>query len=84
MEPSSPFPALHRFITSGGRIDVGRIDVIDCVAVASDAETLWVVINRRQDEALHELLKRLNDTLEQCLASDARSIDAAINGPLLC
>jgi hypothetical protein len=72
MEPSSAFPTLHRFITSGGTIDVGRIDVIDCAAVASDAETLWVALTRRRDEGFMDLLRRLNDTLEQCLARNER------------
>jgi len=72
MEPNSAFPTLHRFITSGGTIDVGRIDILECAAVASDADTLWVALTRRQGETLVELLKRLNDTLERCLACDER------------
>lgn len=68
MEPSNAFPTLHRFITTGGTIDVGRIDVIDCAAVASDRDTLWVALTRRRDEGLIELLRRLDRTLEQCLA----------------
>jgi hypothetical protein len=72
MEPTSAFPTLHRFVTSGGTIDVGRIDIIDCAAVASDADTLWVALTRRRGEELTQLLKRLNDTLEQCLARNLR------------
>lgn len=66
---NSPFPVLHHFITSGGTIDVGRIDILDCAAVASDALTVWVALSRRPGETLTELLTRLNDTLEQCLAN---------------
>jgi hypothetical protein len=68
MHADNPFPVLNRFVTSGGTIDVGRIESIDCAAVASDAEKFWVALTRRQDESLHALLTRLNDTLEYCLA----------------
>ena len=87
MEPTFPFPALHRFTTSGGTIDIGRIDLFECAAVASDAKTLWVVLHRREGEQLHEFLYRLNDTLEQCLARNERVIDAFARpkrGPLAC
>jgi hypothetical protein len=70
MQENTPFPVLNRFITSGGTIDVGRIDTIDCAAVASDANRFWVALTRRQGEPLHDLLQRLNDTLEYCLARD--------------
>jgi hypothetical protein len=70
----SPLPALHRFITSGGTIDVGRIEILDCAAVASDAQTLWVALTRRPGEMLTELLTRLNDALKNCLAH-GESID---------
>ncbi len=65
----SPFPVLSRFITSGGTIDVGRIDRIDCAAIATDANTLWVALTRRDQEDLMDLLARLNDTLDRCLAT---------------
>ena len=77
MEPLFPFPALQRFITLGGRIAVGRIAIIDCAAIAADPETLWVVPSRREGEALRDLLKRLNDRLEQDLARNVRPVDAA-------
>jgi len=63
------FPVLHSFVLSGGTIDVGRIDVMDCAAVASDAHALWVVLTRRDGESLLELLQRLDTTLAWCLAS---------------
>ena len=68
MHYETQFPVLNRFITSGGTIDVGRIETIECAAVASDAQKFWVVLTRRQDEPLSALLQRLNDTLEYCLA----------------
>jgi hypothetical protein len=68
MDPNTPFPVLNRFITSGGTIDVGRIDRIDCAAVASDAQQFWVALTRRDGEPFYDLLQRLNDTLEYCLA----------------
>jgi hypothetical protein len=77
MEPVLAFTTLHQFITSGGTIDVGRIDYIDCAAVASDTQTLWVLLVRREGEALHELLRRLNDTLERCLARN-ESVDELV------
>ena len=72
MDAVIAYPTLHRFIESGGTIDVGRIDVIDCAAVASDAATLWVALTRRDGEGLMELLRRLDDTLEMCLAHNQR------------
>ena len=72
MELNTSFPVLHRFITSGGTIDVGRIDRIDCAAVATDANTLWVALTRRDQEGFMDLLGRLNDTLGQCLARGER------------
>ena len=68
MNEFNMFPVLHRFVTSGGTIDVGRIDVIDCAAVASDAHNVWVLLMRRDGESLLGLLQRLDRTLELCLA----------------
>jgi hypothetical protein len=67
MYQDTQFPVLNRFITSGGTIDVGRIESIDCAAVASDSQKFWVALTRRRDEPLSALLQRLNDTLEYCL-----------------
>jgi len=72
MEANVAFPTLHRFVTTGGTIDVGRIDIIDCAAVASDNETLWVALTRRRHEGLIDLLRRLDDTLERCLERNER------------
>lgn len=69
MEQAIPFPVLHRFLSAGGSIDVGRIDVLNYAAVACDADAVRVVLDRRQGEALHELLQRLNDALDHCLRS---------------
>jgi hypothetical protein len=77
MEDIQLFPVLHRFITSGGTIDVGRIDVIDCAAVAADADTLWVVLTRRDGESFLGLLRRLDATLERCLARNEPVHEAA-------
>ena len=71
MEDLNLFPVLQRFITSGGTIDVGRIDVIDCAAVASDSDTLWAIVMRREGESLLGLLRRLEGTLERSLALSA-------------
>jgi hypothetical protein len=68
MEDINLFPVLQRFITSGGTIDVGRIDVIGCAAVASDSDTLWAILMRREGESFLGLLRRLEGTLERCLA----------------
>ena len=68
MDTINLFPVLHRFVMSGGTIDVGRIDVMDCAAVASDADTLWVVLTRRDGESFLGLLQRLDATLACCLA----------------
>ena len=68
MSTSVSYPTLQRFITSGGSIDLGKIDIMDCAAVACDQQRLWVVLTRRPGEGLTELLKRLNDSLENCLA----------------
>ena len=81
MENINPFPVLHRFITSGGTIDVGRIDEIDCAAVASDSETLWAVLMRREGESLLGLLRRLEETLERCLAHN-EPVDEMEDGSL--
>ena len=69
MDNFNLFPVLHRFVLSGGTIDVGRIDVMDCAAVASDADTLWVVLTRRDGESFLGLLQRLDTTLARCLES---------------
>jgi hypothetical protein len=74
MELHSPFPVLNRFVTSGGTIDIGRIDRVDCAAIATDTDTLWVALTRRESEGLMELLSRLNDTLAHCLTS-GKSVD---------
>ncbi len=68
MDFASGLPTLHRFITSGGTIDVGRLEQFECVAVASDSDTLWAALSRQPGEGLNELLKRLDNTLDRCLA----------------
>jgi hypothetical protein len=67
MDTLSTYPTLSRFVTSGGTIDIGRIDVLDCAAVASDTANLWVLLMRRPDEGLMALLRRLDDSLAFCL-----------------
>jgi len=74
MESINLFPVLHRFVMSGGTIDVGRIDIMDCAAVASDADTVWVVLMRRDGESLLGLLQRLDSTLDHCLTCN-ESVD---------
>ena len=81
MEDINLFPVLQRFITSGGTIDVGRIDVMDCAAVASDSDTLWAVLMRREGESLLGLLRRLEGTLERCLAHN-EPVDEMEDGSL--
>jgi hypothetical protein len=81
VEPSVPFAALHRFLCAGGSIDVGRIDVWRYAAVACDAKSVRVVLNRRQDEALHELLPRLDAVLDQTLRS-GQAIDEIGSGAM--
>jgi hypothetical protein len=75
------FPVLHRFVTSGGTIDVGRIDVMECAAVASDADTVWVVLMRRDGESFLGLLQRLDATLDRCLARN-EPVDEMEDQPL--
>jgi hypothetical protein len=72
MELNRSLATLHAFTTTGGTIDVGRIDIIDCAAVASDANTIWVILTRREGEGLLDLLSRLNHTLQCCLERNER------------
>jgi hypothetical protein len=74
MRSRTPYPTLQRFIASGGTIDVGRLDVLECAAVASDSETLWVALSRRAGESIGELLERLDETLLECLTQH-RQVD---------
>ena len=69
MESTVAFAALHRFLCAGGSIDVGRIDVWRYAAVACDADSVRVVLDRRQGESLHELLQRLDSALDESLRS---------------
>jgi hypothetical protein len=75
------FPVLHRFVTSGGTIDVGRIDVMECAAVASDADKVWVVLVRRDGESFLGLLQRLDATLDRCLVRN-EPVDEMEDQPL--
>jgi len=61
------FPVLSGFIKSGGTIDLGRIDSLECAAIAADPQTVWVVLLRRKGEGLLELLDRLERRLSRCL-----------------
>ena len=69
MESTVSFAALHRFLCAGGSIDVGRIDVWRYAAVACDADSVRVVLDRRQGESLHELLHRLDSALDESFRS---------------
>ncbi len=72
MDACNPYPALQRFVATGGAIDIGRIDVLESVAFASDPNTLWVALSGRPGEQLGELMQRLDATLAYCLANDVR------------
>ncbi len=72
MDACNPYPALQRFVATGGAIDIGRIDVLDGVAFASDPNTLWVALSGRPGEQLGELMLRLDATLAYCLAHDVQ------------
>ncbi|HVN99958.1 MAG TPA: hypothetical protein VMT49_07945 [Steroidobacteraceae bacterium] len=72
MNTLTNLPTLHQFITSGGTIDIGRLEQFDCAAVASDPDVLWVALARRPGEQLTDLLRRLDDTLAHCLERNVR------------
>lgn len=78
MDTFMGLPTLHRFITTGGTIDVGRLEQFECAAVASDPDTLWVALTRQPEEGLTELLQRLDLTLARCLATNERVNDVVI------
>jgi len=61
------FPVLNGFVTSGGTIDIGRIDTLDCAAIAADQQTVWVLLLRHEGEGLLQLLDRLERRLSLSL-----------------
>lgn len=65
--PSSPWPNIEEFVDYDGHISIGRIEPIDCAAVASDDHNMLAALVRRPGETFHQLLDRLDHAIDQAV-----------------
>lgn len=65
--PSSPWPNIETFIDYDGNISIGRIEPVDCAAVASDDHNMLVALVRRPGESFHQLLDRFDHAIDQAV-----------------
>ena len=64
LKPASPFPTLEGFIRDcGGEVSIGKLGPVECAAVASDEDTMYVALKGRRGETLMQLLARLDQAL---------------------
>ncbi len=67
---ASPWPNLQELIDNDGSISVGRMHPIACAAVANDEHTCYVMLVRREDESLVDLMTRLDLTLVAAIETE--------------
>ena len=65
--PTSPWPNIEAFIDYDGNISIGRIEPIDCAAVASDDHNMLVALVRRPGETFQQLLDRFDRAIDQAV-----------------
>ena len=63
-------PNIEDFIDSDGQINVGYISPVGCIAVANDGRNSLAMLKRRPEESLENLLKRLDQAIEQAVEHD--------------
>lgn len=76
--PSSPWPNIEAFIDYDGHIAIGRIEPIDCAAIANDDHNMLAALVRRPGETFTQLLDRLDRAIE--LAVNEETFTDEING----
>ena len=86
VEPSAealslaPTPNINALIEHGGQITLGALPPIKCVAVASDDDICYAMLQRRPGETLQQLLQRLDAAID--LAWTSEQYTDEINLPL--
>ena len=58
---------IQGLIDNGGNFSVGAIPPVRCAAVATDEGTMLAALLRRKDEALTDLLDRLDQAIEKAI-----------------
>jgi hypothetical protein len=76
--PSSPWPNIEAFVEYDGNISIGRIEPIDCAAIASDENNMLAALVRRRGETFTQLLDRLDHAID--LAVNHDTFTDEING----
>lgn len=67
-------------IDGGGQITIGRLDPIECAAIANDDHNCLAMLQRRPDESLRDLLVRLDAAI--ATAWNEEIVIDEINPPL--
>lgn len=70
-----PYPNIEALLDDGGDISVGPVASFPCVATASTADNALVMLIRREDESLVDLLRRLESGIGKALAEPGLTID---------
>ena len=60
-----PLGHISALIAAGGHILVGRLDPIECAAIAYDGSTAVAMLRRKTAETLPQLLERLDAAVGQ-------------------
>ena len=65
--PSSPWPNIEALVDYDGHIAIGRIEPIDCAAIANDDHNMLAALVRRPGETFTQLLDRLDRAIDQAV-----------------
>lgn len=65
MSSLSPWPHLEELITQGGQITLGRMEPVDCAAIAGHGRKMLAALMRRDDESMERLLQRLEQAVKE-------------------
>ena len=64
------FAYISMLIDDGGRITLGAVHPVPCVAIASDRQGSLAMLRRRPDESIAQLLRRLDDSIALAMEAD--------------
>jgi len=69
--PTSAWPHIEEFVESGGNINIGPIEPIECAAVAADPHGMIAALVRRKGESFNDLVLRLDHAVDMAINHDA-------------
>ena len=69
MSVPSAWPHLEDLIAHGGQVTIGKIDPIECAAIAGNGKKMLAALQRRDGESLADFLQRLEQAVKEAQTS---------------